>query len=170
MSIIECPNISDVIFRQGTSAMYHPGNVRFRSMIQILYEESDEYTTARSTKALVTKLKKEIQNNKGRVLMWYNNDNETTIHGSGGGGWWTELKDQEQIYMKIEYIVRELKFSTNRSQEINRKNTSSGTSIFQSQDGTTRGRKRSYCNNNNGNDIGGGNERSGCYRGGILLT
>ena len=34
MTMIECPYLNDVVFRQGTSAIGNPGNVTFRSMIE----------------------------------------------------------------------------------------------------------------------------------------
>ena len=33
-NVVECPNSNDVAFRQGTSLNCHPGNVRFRSLVE----------------------------------------------------------------------------------------------------------------------------------------
>lgn len=71
VKIVECPQLSDVIFRQGTSALRHPGNVMFRSRIQTLYEQTENQTMGRTTKTMVTTLLQEIRRNKGRVLIWH---------------------------------------------------------------------------------------------------
>merc|ERR1712238_530466 len=39
LSIVECPLPSDIIFRQGTSVMNHPGNSWLRSLVQSKFEE-----------------------------------------------------------------------------------------------------------------------------------
>lgn len=113
ISIIECPGLNDIIFRKGTSVMSHPGNVFFRSSIQTLYQETETCTTARSTKILTKKLIDDLRNKNGRVLVWYQGTRYTD-------SWWTELKDEEKICTKIENLVRELKFSKNKYQTINR--------------------------------------------------
>ncbi|VEU43873.1 unnamed protein product [Pseudo-nitzschia multistriata] len=121
--IIECPNLSDIVFRQGTSAMYHPGNVIFRSRIQHLFEEAKPFTMDQSTRTLVTKLMEEIRENNGRILIWSQLKTGTSV--SFGDCWWTELRDQSQIYTKIENLVREFKYSKQKYQSINRGNGSS---------------------------------------------
>jgi len=155
--IVECPQLSDVIFRQGTDVMHHPGNVMFRSRIQALYEEAKTQTMSRTTKTMAIALIQEIRSNKGRVLIW---------HQSKDKGTWTELTDKEQIYNKIENMVRSFKYSKSKYQAINRshptthssnsgsssniQNTKSNTSLFlqsSQEDGccaNTRGRKRAY--------------------------
>jgi hypothetical protein len=125
MTVIECPTVNDVIFRQGTSTMYHPGNAFFRSMIQICCEEVGPYTTQRSTKNIVAKVMENLERKGGRVLLWHNNPNKNV-----GGGWWKQLTDEEQIYVKIEYTVREFKFSSTRYQTINRQHMDSDTTAF----------------------------------------
>jgi len=41
VTIIECPGSNDTVFRQGTSSMENPGNVKFRDMILSLLENRD---------------------------------------------------------------------------------------------------------------------------------
>ena len=182
MTMIECPYLNDVVFRQGTSAIGNPGNVTFRSMIEsklnadnndsssnkdkdntgiIVDDTTKSKTTTKTTtittatnkmmktKRIVHEIMDELKNNSnGRVLIW----NEK--------GWWDVLLDEEQIYLKIEYIVREIRntilkkkrlmaastsaSATATSLSENNKmvnsqitNLNSGTSIFQSQDGIT---------------------------------
>ena len=156
--IIVCPRLNDVIFRQGTSAMHHPGNVLFRSRIQHLYENAKAHTMGQSTRILVQKLIQEIQNNEGRVLIWY----QSKKCSNSNDCWWTELKDEGQIYTKIKNLVRELKFSKAKHQAINRGDyqTTISSNDFQSKMSKTlpsqeymcctnfRGRKRARDNDN----------------------
>jgi len=41
-AIIECPQFDDVVFRQGTSGICHPGNVTFRSLIESILLQEEE--------------------------------------------------------------------------------------------------------------------------------
>mmetsp|Transcript_29030 Transcript_29030/g.68221 ORF Transcript_29030/g.68221 Transcript_29030/m.68221 type:complete len:271 (-) Transcript_29030:122-934(-) len=116
-SIVECPKLNDVIFRQGTSTTSHPGNVLFRSRIQLFFEESEAHTTARSTRAMVSKLINDIEEKNGRVLVWYSGKSEISRNVES---YWTELTDQAQVFTKIENLVREFKFSKGRHHAINR--------------------------------------------------
>lgn len=117
-SIIECPRLKDVIFRQGTSVMSHPGNAIFRSRIQSLYEEAGAESMARTTRSLVQALIKELRMNQERVLIWYQPPKASTSNSSDA--WWTELVDEDQMYRKIENLVREFKYSKAKYQAINR--------------------------------------------------
>lgn len=117
--IIECPQLQDVVFRQGTSGVSHPGNVTFRSLIEstVLTEHykqqqrdkeeqespsksgSSKKAKAKRPKQLALEIYEERQktsSSTGRFLVW-NNDK----------GWWNKLSDKEHICMKIEYMVRE---------------------------------------------------------------
>lgn len=127
-TVVECPNSSDIVFRQGSSMLAHPGNARFRSVIEarvinlredyntsgvMVSATADEYNEfeddiapSKTTKTLIYELVDQIiETDKGRVLMWtqsldYSNDKH--------GCWlWMPIKNREQIYSKIEYIVRE---------------------------------------------------------------
>lgn len=44
--VVECPGLNDVVFRQGTSSMEHPGNVRCRDLILYLLEDRDRQIKA----------------------------------------------------------------------------------------------------------------------------
>ncbi|VEU34422.1 unnamed protein product [Pseudo-nitzschia multistriata] len=128
-TMIDCPNLSDVLFRQGTSTTSHPGNVAFRVMIerrlkkleriQRLEAETKEMTRIRSkdgskrsssvkipqvkTRKVVMDVIEEVQNRRNeRILFW--NDL----------GWWDEATDHHQIYLKVEYIVREYRSTLKR--------------------------------------------------------
>jgi hypothetical protein len=144
--IVECPSVTDVIFRHGTNMSTHPGNVRFRSLIQLKCEEyinkkrdSEKLNNVVSstpsptysglsvyqftTRELVLDLINEIHTNtvNGRFLIWNPlNNNSKGAGGDGLLGYWIELIDKKQIFSKIEYIVNEFKYSSTKSQSINR--------------------------------------------------
>ena len=144
--IVECPSVTDVIFRHGTNMSTHPGNVRFRSLIQLKCEEyinkkrdSEKQNNVVSstpsptysglsvyqftTRELVLDLINEIHTNtlNGRFLIWNPlNNNSKGAGGDGLLGYWIELIDKKQIFSKIEYIVNEFKYSSTKSQSINR--------------------------------------------------
>ena len=132
-SIVECPYLNDIIFRKGTSVMSHPGNAILRNMIEVkeIATNGNGKTTACKTKTrvFVSEIMEEIKQNKGRYLTWDDN------------GWWTILEDEEQIRSKIDYIVREKRNSI-KARMNNSQTNKSGTSIFQSQDGSSSKRQK----------------------------
>jgi len=127
--IIECPQLHDVVFRQGTTGTCHPGNVNFRSLIestifkaQLEREQQQQSIGSKKTKVkrpkqLAQDIFEERQRSSsltdGRYLIW---NNEKT--------WWNELTDREQICIKIEYMVREFYKASSNS------NTSTGAKGF----------------------------------------
>ena len=136
--VVECPYSDDILFKRGTSGMFHPGNVKFRSLIQSKYEQGDLITT----KSLVSAILDEIANQKLRVLAWDEQES-----------WISRIDDKKLIYKKIEYIVRDFQFSLTKYQMINRRAAAtttamttatapkraklqSATSLFCAQDGT----------------------------------
>lgn len=117
--IIECPMINDVIFKQGTSLIAHPGNAALRSLIEIKNKAQEEEDEGRRVikmkrRRLVLEIYEEIiSQHKGRFLIW-NHDS----------GLWTELRDREQILPRIEYLVKEHRKSIRagqRRKEANRR-------------------------------------------------
>merc|ERR1712194_994536 len=44
VTIVECPGLNDVVFRQGTSSMENPGNVKCRDLVLSLLEDRDRAT------------------------------------------------------------------------------------------------------------------------------
>ena len=104
-AIVECPELKDIIFKKGAAANAHPGNVIFRSMIQMKYEQCPRIPT----KSFIKEIIQEIRDQRLRMLIW--NDDHS---------WWSLLEDEKQIYKKLEYIVRDFRFSSKKSQTINR--------------------------------------------------
>lgn len=113
---IECPLLTDILFKKGKSPRYHPGNVHFRNQIQIKYElekikalsiihggrnlnggeefELDAATTNMIREFLVEYYCREVQEGKLRVLMW----NEKQA-------WWMNVINEKLIRKKIESTV-----------------------------------------------------------------
>lgn len=125
VSIIECPGTNDVVFRSGTSMSCHPGNVRFRYMVESKHENPS--LVSQTTRAeLAEQLIKEIESCEGRFLKWDNR------------GYWTELKDPLQIHTKVALSIRDFKYKSKA--EKNRQTNQSYTYLFQCQDGNKRKR------------------------------
>lgn len=127
-SIVECPNLQDVLFRQGTSSVSHPGNAMVRRLIIEAYREESIKVRRRK---LVLFIIHETVRSGGRFLVW----NEE--------GWWEEVTDEETLIAKIEYIIK----GTRRERGVDKKNYSlldldSGTFIFRDQtEGSAKRRK-----------------------------
>jgi len=128
-SIIECPGSYDVVFRSGTNMACHPGNVRFRCLIESKHEHP--HIVSQTTQAeLAEQLIEEIGMMTGRFLKW------------DSRGYWTELKDRLQIHTKVALSIRDYKYKTKAQR--NRQTNQSFTYLFQCQDGN----KRRKTNNN----------------------
>lgn len=125
VSIIECPGSNDVVFRSGTSMVCHPGNVRFRCMVESKHEVPS--IVSQTTQAeLAEQLIEEIEARGGRFLKWDNR------------GYWMELKDRLQIHTKVALSIRDFKYKTKAQR--NRQTNQSYTYLFQCQDGNKRRR------------------------------
>jgi len=105
--MIESPYLDDIIFRNGTSLLSHPGNIVLRSMIAAKSLDVDNKN--KNTKVFVAEIIAEIKarrnetedgNDRGscRFLIW----NEK--------GWWKPVQpenEEKEIHSKISRIVRE---------------------------------------------------------------
>ena len=106
-SMIESPYLEDIVFRNGTSLLSHPGNSSLRTIIALKIMNHK----TKNTKELVAEVIAEI---KGR----------NTTNGDGGNsnknsrrfliwddkGWWKEVppeKEEAELYSKISRIVRD---------------------------------------------------------------
>lgn len=129
-SVVECPYPNDIVFRQGTSILTHPGNNTFRALIASKYDEFERTSNCQnphthmhahgannSTRILVKEIMEEMQRKNMRVLNW-----------DDAQGFWRILHDKSHIYVKIEYLVREHKNSIKAMS--NRQWTDSSTSAF----------------------------------------
>ena len=122
--MIECPSMNDIIFRQGTSSMSHPGNATLRDLVESKWKELEtrinnnnqsQKTTKRKsnpslnvkTRSVVMEVIEDITRRyRGRFLTW--NDKM---------GWWSQMNDPEQIYFKMEHIVRDVRRFTKQEEQ-----------------------------------------------------
>jgi hypothetical protein len=112
-SIIECPGLNDVAFRSGTALSCHPGNARFRYMVEMKLAVVTDKTQAELAQQLV----EEVESKGGKFLKWENK-----------GHYWIELKDNLLVHTKVAMSIRDYKYKA-RAQK-NRQNNQSYTYIF----------------------------------------
>ena len=127
--VVECPGLNDVVFRSGTSLSCHPGNVRFRYMVESKHENQAVVRQTTQTE-LAEQLITEVEALGGRFLKWDNR------------GYWTELTDRMQINTKVALCIRDFKYKTKAQQS--RQSNESYTYLFQ---GQQDGNKRRRTNN-----------------------
>mmetsp|Transcript_18840 Transcript_18840/g.46766 ORF Transcript_18840/g.46766 Transcript_18840/m.46766 type:complete len:581 (-) Transcript_18840:217-1959(-) len=105
VKIVECPGSNDVVFRQGTSSMENPGNVRCRDLILSLLEERDN-TIKSSVSNEEAKIHNEIvdrlvdmieRQHKGRFLEWDKHR-----------GTWTEMFDKPKVKQKASVLLHSI--------------------------------------------------------------
>ena len=143
-NIIECPKLSDVLFRQGISLSWNPGNASVRSLIQEMQKEQQEAENKKQVKLkrreMVLDIIEEVSKTS-RFLTW----NE--------GGWWNEVPDEEQLILKIEYLIKEVRKSKRDRIIQGDQKLSAGTSIFSFQNGSNkRARTKDYLSDNLSSD------------------
>ena len=133
-TIIECPGSKDTVFRPGTSVTYHPGNVRFRCLLEsIAYPDAETFKITQAEMA--QRLVREIEATGGRFLKWDNR------------GYWVEVKDPSQKLNKVALSIRDFRYKT-KAQRNNRQNNASDTYLFCQSDGGKRKREEDLVENN----------------------
>ena len=132
--VVECPYSNDVIFRQGTSLFCHPGNAKFRSLVEKTVSRLQDTNPTSNVKDNETSKDGNKTDNNTRGG---NNHNDPSLspaptsllindiikeivnkdkgrilvwtqnHNDVKYGCWCTLTNEAQIYSKIEYIVRD---------------------------------------------------------------
>ena len=130
-NMIESPYLDDIIFRNGTKLLSHPGNIALRSAIveKCMLEENKQ----KNTKDLVALIISEMKGyNRGsscrRFLIWHEK------------GLWKQVAPEEEpkeIYTKISRIVRDTRKLLREQQEV--KATSNSDSMLGEPDQQSRG-------------------------------
>jgi len=120
-TIVECPQLDDVLFRQGISLNSNPGNAMVRRLIISTYQKQEIAKVKR--RKVVLNIIEEVRKTGGRFLVW--NDE----------GWWNEIlmdENEDLLMAKVEYIIkdvrRENRISVRQQQQLLKLNSS--TSIF----------------------------------------
>jgi len=141
--IVECPQPHDVLFRKGNSYVSHMGNARLRGLItsKACLNEQDRESIKRPKQMANEIIEERLRlsfttkdaatSGIGKYLIWNNQKD-----------WWNEMTDREQICMKIEYMIRELRRANGKKSRKNQKRgrpttikLQSGTTMFRSNDG-----------------------------------
>ena len=131
--VIECPQLEDVLFRQGVSLLSYPGNSRVHRLVQRRYEQDPTVSCVPKRGTVKTKREKvvveiieDIRSSGGRFLVW--NDN----------GWWSELLELGPLSTKLEYFIKEILRTKRKEERLarsrHRLNLDCSTSMFQNRD------------------------------------
>lgn len=150
-NVVECPNSTDILFRQGTSLSHNPGNASFRCIIEdsVVEElrnrsqhiDAEGTTSSTNISKLVSHLfERIVYKDRYRFLVWSPNHNGQKY------GCWCVITNKEQMHSKIDYAVREhvrsvssggteasaeVLASRSEMQRSNLQSNDSSTSIFQ---------------------------------------
>lgn len=106
VNIIDCPGFNDVAMRPGKAYLCHPGNVKFK---QLLDDYVDEYTNGnRNDKDRIAwEIIKIVQGWNGRFLEWNNSSS-----------YWVANYDAENIRSKIPIYIRDHKRNIKSHQKL----------------------------------------------------
>lgn len=127
--IVECPQLADVLFRQGVSSLSYPGNSRVYRLVEKRYQDTTvaakRGTVKTKREKVVREIIEDIRSSGGRFLVW--NDY----------GWWNEILEIESLSTKLEYFIKEILRAKRKEDRISfgrhRMQLNSGTSLFHSQ-------------------------------------
>jgi hypothetical protein len=117
---VDCPALSDVVFKAGTSNKSHPGNSVFHEMLR---NQLDDFKISPDS---VSMIYEDVTRRNGRFLEWNSN------------GYWQVISDPVVIRQKIYSSFCYAKKSSDAGRR--RQNNSSGTFLFERQDGRKRKR------------------------------
>jgi len=129
--VVECPQLEDVLFRQGVSSVSYRGNSRVQRLIEKRYDEDLNSAPKRGTVKskrgkVVQEIIEEMHLSDGRFLVW--NDH----------GWWSELSEVRALSTKLEYFIKEVLRMKRKEEKIaenrHRLYLDSSTAIFHSRD------------------------------------
>lgn len=129
--VVECPQLEDVLFRQGVSCVSYRGNSNVHRLIKKRYDDDLNPAQKRGTvkskrDRVVQEIIKEINLSGGRFLVW--NDH----------GWWRELSEVRALSTKLEYFIKEVLRTRKKEEKIaknrHRLYLDCSTNVFQSQD------------------------------------
>ncbi len=125
---IECPQLNDVLFRQGVSSLSYPGNSRVHRFVERRYELDPDINPKRGTvkskrEKVVLEIINDIRTIGGRFLVWNEN------------GWWSEILDSGSLSIKLEYFIKEVLRTKRKEERLaksrHRLNLDCSTSVFE---------------------------------------
>jgi len=126
MELVECPLSTDVVYKIGTGSMAHPGNVKFRDLLEANFMDYHKSTNHAGKQAVVRRIMEEVLQPEGRFLEW------------DSRGCWIVIRDPGVIRAKISNSILYLKRMTDAKHNV--KSNKSSTFIFERQDGRKRKR------------------------------
>ncbi|KAL3907286.1 MAG: hypothetical protein SGILL_008936, partial [Bacillariaceae sp.] len=94
---IDCPMTTDVVFRNGTAAMSHVGNAKFRELVATHFQDHSRATSAQAKTEISWRIANKVLAN-GRFLEW-----DRSV------GCWTPMTDRSQIRLKVAVTLRDFK-------------------------------------------------------------
>jgi hypothetical protein len=121
VDVVDCPSLSDVVFKTGSSNLSHPGNSGFHEMLRSLPDDSQILVVSPETLRMIFE---NVTSKKGRFLEW------------DSCGYWRVMSDPDAIRQKIYSCFLYAKKSSNARRS--RQNNSSSTFLFESHDGKKR--------------------------------
>jgi hypothetical protein len=119
-NLVDCPALSDVVFKAGTANLSHPGNSVFHD---VLLSQDDDFQISPD---IVSMIFQNVTKRKGRFLEW------------DSCGYWKVMSDPVAIRQKIYSRFFYAKKSSDAKKQ--RQNHSSSTFLFERQDGKKRKR------------------------------
>jgi len=92
---IECPGLNDVLYERTKPCMFHPGNSRFKGLIE---DKKEEHALLSQTgkRDFSWSIVEEIEKRGGRFLTW---DRKS--------GYWIQLRDRSEIRLKVATSLRD---------------------------------------------------------------
>jgi len=92
---IECPAVNDVLYERTKPCMFHPGNIRFKGLIE---EKKEEHALLSQTgkRDFAWTIVAEVELRNGRFLTW---DRKS--------GFWIQLRDRSEIRLKVATSLRD---------------------------------------------------------------
>ena len=125
--LVECPSLSDVIFKSGTSSLSHPGNVKYKEVLEAHYNAYCEAGVGSSKHAVLASIIHTVHQKGGRFLDW-----------SKTCSCWVVIQDSAQIRLKVYNSI--FAFHKSMQAKMNCQNNTSSTFMFERQDGKRRRR------------------------------
>lgn len=92
---IECPTINDVLYERTKPCMFHPGNSRFKGLIEAKKEEH-ALLSQTGKRDFAWSIVQEVEKRNGRFLTW---DRKS--------GFWIQLRERSEIRLKVATSLRD---------------------------------------------------------------
>ena len=92
---IECPAMNDVLYERSKPCMSHPGNVKFKGLIEAKKEEHGLLTQT-GKRDFAWSIVEAVEKRNGRFLTWDRHN-----------GFWIQIEDRSEIRLKVATSLRD---------------------------------------------------------------